>query len=414
VARPKSPKPAYCHHKPSGRAFVKIDGKFTYLGDYGTQASRDEYDRVIGEWIARGRQPAQPTEASPEASATVAVVISAFWAHARTYYVSPDGTPSGELENFRLALRPLRRLYGPTPAAAFGPLALKNVRAEMLKERTITHPKTKKVRVLRGWCRTHTNRQVARLKQVFKWAVEQELVPGSVHYGLLAVSGLRKGRGQVRESKRVRPVPDADVDATLTHLSPHLQAMVKLQRLTGMRSSELCTMTTGAIDRTGALWVYKPVHHKTEHHDIEREIYLNSEAQEVVRPFLKLDPDAYVFSPADAEAQRREKQRAERKTPVQPSQVRRAEKAKRRNRRRPPGKRYTRESYRKAVERACRKAGVPRWHPHRLRHSFGTRIRKAHGIEVARILLGHSSPAVTVIYAEADREKAMTAMTTAG
>jgi hypothetical protein len=43
------------------------------------------------------------------------------------------------------------------------------------------------------------------------------------------------------------------VDATLTHLSPHPQAMVKLQRLTGMRSSELCTMTTGAIDRTGAL-----------------------------------------------------------------------------------------------------------------------------------------------------------------
>jgi hypothetical protein len=33
---------------------------------------------------------------------------------------------------------------------------------------------------------------------------------------------------------------------------------------------------------------------------------------------------------------------------------------------------------------------------------------------MSRILLGHSSPAVTVIYAEADREKAITAMAGAG
>jgi hypothetical protein len=34
----------------------RINGQKKYLGDYGTQASRDEYDRLVGEWIAAGRR----------------------------------------------------------------------------------------------------------------------------------------------------------------------------------------------------------------------------------------------------------------------------------------------------------------------------------------------------------------------
>lgn len=83
MPRPKSLKPCYCHAKDSGRAYVKLDGRKVYLGAYGSQASRDEYDRVIGEWIAGGRgkttAPAAPT------GVTVSVVVAAFWAHAQTY-----------------------------------------------------------------------------------------------------------------------------------------------------------------------------------------------------------------------------------------------------------------------------------------------------------------------------------------
>ena len=123
---------------------------------------------------------------------------------------------------------------------------------------------------------------------------------------------------------------------------------------------------------------------------------------------------AFIFSPAEAEAERLKELREKRKTAVQPSQMARAERAKRGKRLRPPGQRYHRESYRKAIDRACRRAGVPAWHPHQLRHSFGTRIRKAHGIETARILLGHQSPAMTLVYAEADRQRAIDAMAVAG
>src|SRR5688500_17423448 len=134
MARPKSLKPAYCHHKSSGRAYVTLDGHRVYLGAFGTPASRDAYDRAIGAWIARGRRAGPPPEPSANRGTgiTVTELIDAFWTHATGYYVGDDGTQGRELENFRGALRLLKRLYGPTPAGAFGPRALKVVRQAMI------------------------------------------------------------------------------------------------------------------------------------------------------------------------------------------------------------------------------------------------------------------------------------------
>ena len=55
--------PKYCLHKSSGRAFVRLGGKMYYLGKHGSEASRREYDRIIGEFIANGRQAFQDPEA---------------------------------------------------------------------------------------------------------------------------------------------------------------------------------------------------------------------------------------------------------------------------------------------------------------------------------------------------------------
>src|SRR5262249_5396989 len=48
------------------------------------------------------------------------------------YYVK-NGRPTKEAANVRLALRPLRQLYGQSPAAGFGPLTLKAVRRSMVE-----------------------------------------------------------------------------------------------------------------------------------------------------------------------------------------------------------------------------------------------------------------------------------------
>jgi len=42
-----------------------------------------------------------------------------------------------------------------------------------------------------------------------------------------------------------------------------------------------------------------------------------------------------------------------------------------------------------------------------LRHNSATNLRREHGIELARIILGHARAFTTEIYAEADRAQAM-------
>lgn len=408
--------PKYAKHKQSGQARVILNGRHFLLGPYGSKASLLEYDRLLAEWVANGRQLPQP--ASGEL--TISIVIVRFWEHARQYYTASDGAGRGELDNFRHALKPLRRLYGATPAKDFGPLALKAVREEMLKPRTETNPRTGKTRTLPGWSRTYANRQTARLKQVFKWATENELIPPAIYQALVTVSGLRKGRTEARETEKVRPVREEDVAAVLPYLSPQVGAMVRLQLLTGARGDELRRMRTCDVDTTGDVWVYRPAGHKTAHHGHAREIRLGPKAKEVLALFLKTDLQAYVFSPADAVEWFRQKQRENRKSPITPSQRARAERARQNGikRRRRPGGRYSKDSYAEAIERACDRADreahrqnpdvplaeriIPRWHPHQLRHTAATRLRKQYGLEATRAVLGQRSGAVTEVYAEID------------
>ena len=51
------------------------------------------------------------------------------------------------------------------------------------------------------------NQRIGRIRRVFRWAVEQELVPPSVYQGLLAVRGLQRGRSKARETEPVKRVP---------------------------------------------------------------------------------------------------------------------------------------------------------------------------------------------------------------
>src|SRR3546814_10186803 len=66
----------------------------------------------------------------------------------------------------------------------------------------------------------------------------------------------------------------------------------------------------------GKLWTYKPSQHKTAWHGHERVIYLGPRAQDVLRPFLKKDLQAFIFQPAEADLWRREQLHLKRKTPL--------------------------------------------------------------------------------------------------
>jgi integrase len=327
--------PSYRLHKQSGQAVVTLTGRDFLLGRHGTAASKAEYRRRIGEWIANGRQLTQD-----RSDLTVCELIAAFKVHAESYYRRPDGRQSDEVNNFRAAVRPLRLLYGHMAAREFGPLALQAVRNEMIHK---------------GWCRTYINHQIARIKIVFKWAASQELIPASVHQALTTVSGLRRGRSDAVESEPVEPVSAEVVKATLPHLSSVVAAMVQVQLLTGTRPGEVCQMRTAEIDTSGPVWIYQPCRHKTAHHGKKRMIHIGPKAQEILRPFLKpLNAQAYVFSPRETEAERRQLQHERRKTPLSCGNVPGSNR--KRRPRRQPGEVYDASSYRRAIARACEAA----------------------------------------------------------
>jgi hypothetical protein len=73
--------PQYRRHKPSGLAVVTLDARDFYLGPYGTAASRAEYDRLVGEWLANGRR--LPSPGRPPAGLTVNELLAAYWPHVR-------------------------------------------------------------------------------------------------------------------------------------------------------------------------------------------------------------------------------------------------------------------------------------------------------------------------------------------
>jgi len=46
--------PKYRKHRASDQAIITIGGQDIYLGPHGSKRSRDEYDRVVFEWLAAG------------------------------------------------------------------------------------------------------------------------------------------------------------------------------------------------------------------------------------------------------------------------------------------------------------------------------------------------------------------------
>jgi integrase len=247
--------------------------------------------------------------------------------------------------------------------------------------------------------------------------VENEMVPPEVLVGLAAVRGLEKGRSAARETEPVRPVAEAFVEATLPFLRPQVGAMVRLQLHSGMRPGEVVVMRGLDIDTTGKVWLYRPGSdkgpqgdHKTAHRGHQRIVPLGPRCQEIVKAHLRPDLTAFLFRPWETMVDLRAEQRRKRKTKVQPSQ-------KDRRRKRPkkkPGERYSVASYALSIKRACQKAGVPHWHPHQLRHTKATEIRREAGLDAARAVLGHRSPRVTEVYAEIDAAKAADVMAKLG
>jgi integrase len=74
------------------------------------------------------------------------------------------------------------------------------------------------------------------------------------------------------------------------------------------------------------------------------------------------------------------------------------------------------KSARRKEKAAQRKIWHRQWcsHPHQLRHTAATELRKTHGLEAAQVILGHKTLTVTQLYAEKNVEAAMKIMAEIG
>jgi integrase len=165
-------------------------------------------------------------------------------------------------------------------------------------------------------------------------------------------------------------------------------------------------------------------------------VLIGPRGQEVLRLWLRADPQEYLFQPKEGRAAHNAERRKKRTSKVTPSQAKRQPK---RNPKKAPRDRYTVITYDQAVAAGCRKAhcltcaacqrqgGEKRrdwlarvaqceglktfhWHPNQLRHSAATDIRREAGLDAARVVLGHRSPQITEVYAEIDVAKAAQVM----
>jgi integrase len=381
--------PKYALHKGTGQARVRLNGQSFYLGEYGSAESRERYETLLARYLTGTIHVDRET-------ITVGRLAVLYVDHAEAYYRKND-RPTSEVSAIKSALRPLVKKYSREMVARFGPRKLKDVRDVMIAA---------------GWTRTGINAAIRRIVRMLRWATENELIVSSVYESCRSVTGLRWGRSAAIESARVKPVDLTHVEAVKPYLSRQLAAMVDLQLATGMRPGEVVIMRLADIDTsTPEAWQYRPHTHKTQHHGRSRIVFLGPRAQALLTPFLTSDPERYLFSPTDAEADRNALRRQERRSPLTPSQAARMAIA---NPTRPPGQHYKRTSYARAIDRACRQAQVPSWSPNQLRHNAATALTKQFGLEAARTVLGHTEADTTLHYAEIDLEAARRVMAAVG
>jgi hypothetical protein len=177
---------------PGGRRYAVVslpDGrggrKDVLLGTWNSKESKNEYTRILSEWQSAGCK-AVPEEVAP-ADITIVELLNGYWQHAKMHYRHADGTPTGELNDVRLSLKPLQELYSHTLVKDFGPLALKAIRQRMIAQPIttqikVTNPETGErewqSKVLRvGLARGVCNQRIDRIRRCFKWGVENQLVP---------------------------------------------------------------------------------------------------------------------------------------------------------------------------------------------------------------------------------------------
>ena len=232
---PKTNIPNYRHHKASGQAFVELGGRRFYLGKHGSKASREEYERRIGEYLGNGRK-LPPTRTKTGISCKELAVYFLEWAE--EYYVK-NGQQTETFDHYKRAVAAWVKHYGHESVDAFTPLSLVFLQKQWIEK---------------GYARLTVNSYVGIVKQAFKYGVKFGWVEANTHYALQAVDNLKAGRTKAPEYRKIAPVSVDAMEKTLPHLSSIVADMSRVQYHGGMRPQDARNMRSCDIDRSRDIW----------------------------------------------------------------------------------------------------------------------------------------------------------------
>lgn len=374
--------PGYCLHRASGQAVTRINGRDVYLGVYGEPESKAEYDRVIMEYLASKRSPV--IHECKSSRTTIMEVLAKYHAWAKNRWSKPgDGS---QLHRVLSTINEVIRLYGEMPVSEFRGKTMFALRDSFMQH---------------GWSLTYVNHRISVIRQAWKWMASRELIPAELALAVEAVPRVKFQEYQQGSRPEVEPVSVDDVGKTLPHLPSVVADMVLVQLIAGMRPGEVVRLRAEAIvRREEGCAVYTPKHHKTAYLGHERNVLLDQDAMAVLTPYLEKYPAGYLFRPVD--------ELKERIAKIRKRDTDKAIEDTRKKRR--LGEHWLVTSYARAIARACKKAEVPHWHPHQLRHTAATKFGNEYGPLVAKALLGHRSMQMTERYIKSDLESAIAAI----
>jgi integrase len=337
---PRHPLFAYSHHKATGQAFVRVDGRIHYLGKYGTPESRVRHRNIVA--AAQARREAfdllRPLSVGELCERFVAAMQR------------EHGPRSWQDIEARAVALTVCAKHAGMVAAAFGPKALQDIQQAMLKADRLT--------------RYGINRRKQHIVAMFKWAVSEELVPPSAWHALQAVRALRRGKG--RDNPPRVPADPVAVDAVVAKLQADgntgAALCVRFMRSTGCRPSEAYGATPADLRLSDPLPTCIVREHKNAHRGMDRVLPLNAAAVAAVREALAARPSTQgLLFPNGA------------------------------------GNRWDNRTLPRMIVRACEALGIPPWTPYQLRHLAATEAVNRTGNEAAvAAMLGHA-PDSTVV-----------------
>jgi integrase len=358
--------------------------------------------------------PQRPIE--PEAAdLTIAELMDLYLNHCRRRYTKfGRQTTSYDRVRFVLGLAIAAGL-GPIPLSHFGPIALDAFRVWLAR-----HPSQR-------WSRSTISIYAQLLVGMIKFANAQQITTPAHVASFASMEPLRRGRSLtddgvvLRDSQPVNPVSDEDLERVLPHCRQPIDDMIRLQQLAAMRPGEIVSLRRRDLrpsPRPGCLeYVVREDVNKMSHHDRERVVILGPRAVQIVNRWAEGKKQGYIFDPRQAlEIERARRKKISIGHAADPDQL-----AARARQARidgvPPrrvGDRYTVASYRRAIERACARAGITPFSPNQIRHTACTEVASSVGVAIAQQILGHADIRTTMRYVGSLRREATAYMSTHG